>query len=54
VIEYRVSGQEPAFVEMPIFYTHNIENVGQDDLHTLFWTNELYDPADPDTFNERV
>ncbi|HLB74343.1 MAG TPA: NAD-dependent epimerase/dehydratase family protein [Sedimentisphaerales bacterium] len=54
VIEYRVSGQEPAFVEMPIFYTHNIENVGQDDLHTLFWTNELYDPADPDTFYEQV
>ncbi|MHC4664286.1 MAG: polysaccharide biosynthesis C-terminal domain-containing protein, partial [Planctomycetota bacterium] len=54
VVEYRVSGHEPGFIEIPIFHTHNIENVGQDDLHTLFWTNELYDPADPDTFYEEV
>jgi UDP-2-acetamido-2,6-beta-L-arabino-hexul-4-ose reductase len=37
-------------VDIPIFHTHNIENVGRDDLLTLFWTNEAYDPQDPDTF----
>jgi UDP-2-acetamido-2,6-beta-L-arabino-hexul-4-ose reductase len=54
IIEHRVSGCKPAVVEMPIFHTHNIENVGKGDLHTLFWTNELYDPDDSDTFYEKV
>jgi len=54
VIEYKVSGEKPVVVEMPIFYTHNIENVGSDELCTLFWTNELYDPSDGDTFFEKV
>jgi UDP-2-acetamido-2,6-beta-L-arabino-hexul-4-ose reductase len=54
IIEYRVSGEKPAVVEMPIFYTHNIENVGSGELCTFFWTNELFDPNDSDTFFERV
>ena len=54
VMEYRASGESPIFVEIPIFYTHNIENVGTDDLCTLFWTNELFDSDDPDTFHEEV
>jgi UDP-2-acetamido-2,6-beta-L-arabino-hexul-4-ose reductase len=54
IIEYKVSGCNPAVVEIPIFHTHNIENVGERDLHTLFWTNELYDPDNSDTFYERV
>jgi UDP-2-acetamido-2,6-beta-L-arabino-hexul-4-ose reductase len=54
VIEYRVSGEKPSIVEMPIFYTHNIENVGTDELCTLFWTSETFDPADPDTYFEKV
>ena len=54
VIEYRVSGEKPVVVEMPIFYTHNIENVGSSELCTLFWTNELYNPNDADTFFEKV
>ena len=54
VIEYQVSGDHPASVEMPIFHTHNITNVGDTDLLTLFWTNELFDPNNPDTFYEEV
>lgn len=54
IIEYKVSGDKPVVVEMPIFYTHNIENVGTSELCTLFWTNELYDPNDSDTFFEKV
>jgi UDP-2-acetamido-2,6-beta-L-arabino-hexul-4-ose reductase len=54
VIEYMVSGEKPVVVEMPIFYTHNIENVGTGELCTLFWTNELYNPNDGDTFFEKV
>lgn len=54
VIEYNVSGSKPASIDMPIFYTHSIENVGSEELLTLFWTNELFDKNDPDTFYENV
>jgi UDP-2-acetamido-2,6-beta-L-arabino-hexul-4-ose reductase len=52
--EYRVSGASPSVIEIPIFHTHNIENVGPADMLTLFWTSELYDPTDPDTYFEAV
>lgn len=54
VIEYIVSGDQPAWVEMPIYYTHNITNVGDAELVTLFWINEHFNPNDPDTFFEKV
>ncbi|MFC1675821.1 NAD-dependent epimerase/dehydratase family protein [Planctomycetota bacterium] len=54
IIEYNVSDKKPVSIEMPVLYTHNIENVGNSDLLTLFWTNELFDPNDPDTFYEQV
>jgi UDP-2-acetamido-2,6-beta-L-arabino-hexul-4-ose reductase len=37
-------------VDMPIWYTHNITNIGTDELFTIFWINEPYNPADPDTY----
>jgi UDP-2-acetamido-2,6-beta-L-arabino-hexul-4-ose reductase len=54
VIEYHLDGDEPSFVDMPVWYTHNITNTGDGELLTLFWINEPYDPADPDTFYENV
>lgn len=54
VIEYHVTGDAPGFVDMPIFHTHHIQNTGSTDLLTLFWTNELFDPADTDTFFREV
>ena len=54
VINYDLDGTEPAYVDMPIWYTHNITNTGDGELITLFWINEPYDPADPDTFFEDV
>ena len=39
---------------MPTLHTHNITNVGDEVLYTVFWINEIYDPADPDTFAEAV
>lgn len=54
VIEFKVSGDQPAWVEMPIYHTHNITNVGDTELVTLFWINEHFDPQDPDTFFEDV
>lgn len=54
VWEYRVSGAAPALVDMPTLHTHSIENVGDTELLTLFWTHDLFDPANPDTFADKV
>lgn len=49
VVEYRVGGEEYRVVDIPPGYTHSIENVGSDELVTLFWASEIFDPAIPDT-----
>ena len=54
VFDYHLSGEEPAYVDMPIWYTHNIKNIGEEELCTMFWINEFYDANDPDTFFEKV
>ncbi|KHA50150.1 NAD-dependent epimerase/dehydratase family protein [Sulfitobacter geojensis] len=54
VWEYHVSGDAPAAVDMPTLHTHSIENIGQKSLLTLFWTHNLYDPQNPDTFSDKV
>lgn len=50
IIDYIIDGSNPAFVDMPIWYTHNITNIGTEELITLFWINEPYNELDPDTF----
>lgn len=52
--EYSVSGEKLEVVDIPTGYTHNISNVGETDLVTVMWCNELYDPENPDTFFESV
>jgi UDP-2-acetamido-2,6-beta-L-arabino-hexul-4-ose reductase len=54
ILEYRLTGARPSFVDMPVWYTHNITNTGTDDLYTVFWSSEFYNPGDPDTFAEEV
>ena len=54
VIEYRVSGMDFRVVDIPPGYTHSIENVGDGELVTLFWANQVFDPEKPDTFFEEV
>lgn len=54
VYEFLLDGQHPAYVDMPVWYTHNITNVGDDTLYTVFWIDEPFDPKDPDTFFEKV
>jgi len=54
VMDFYLSGAEPGYVDMPIWYTHNIKNIGTDELYTIFWINEFFDPNDTDTYFENV
>lgn len=54
VFDFYLDGSEPAYVDMPIWYTHNIKNIGNDVLYTNFWINEFYDEKDADTYFEEV
>jgi len=50
VLDFYLSGEEPAYVDMPIWFTHNIKNIGEEEVYTIFWINEFYDSNDPDTY----
>ena len=52
--EFRVSADQPKFVSIPAMHTHSIQNVGDEDLLTMFWTSELFEQSDPDTYFEKV
>lgn len=55
IIRFEVSGDKIEAVHMLPGYTHNIINLSDtDDLVTLMWANELFDPARPDTYYEKV
>jgi UDP-2-acetamido-2,6-beta-L-arabino-hexul-4-ose reductase len=54
VMEFYLDGENPSYVDMPIWYTHNITNIGDQELYTQFWINEWYDPNDGDTYFEEV
>jgi UDP-2-acetamido-2,6-beta-L-arabino-hexul-4-ose reductase len=54
VLNFDLNGTEPSYVDMPVWYTHNITNTGEEELYTQFWINEWYDPEDGDTFPEIV
>lgn len=54
VLNFTLYGNDPAYVDMPIWYTHNIKNTGEEELYTIFWINEFYNPADADTYFETV
>ena len=55
VLNFEVSGENIQAVHMLPGYTHNIMNLSEtENLVTLMWANECYDPAKPDTFFEVV
>jgi len=55
VLNFEVSGENITAVHMLPGYTHNIINLSAtDDLVTLMWANEQFDPKHPDTFGEKV
>ena len=54
VIEYTLDGKIPSYVDMPVWYTHNITNIGNSELITIFWINEPYNEEDSDTYFMKV
>ena len=53
-LNFELNGEEPAYVDMPVWFTHNIKNTGEEELYTIFWINEFYNANDPDTYFENV
>ncbi len=54
IVSFPVTGHRPAIVDMPTFWAHSITNTGPEPLVTLFFADELFDPANPDTIPEDV
>lgn len=54
IISYNVNGDTPTVIDIPTGYVHSIKNVGETDLITLFWANEILDKNNPDTYYENV
>lgn len=54
IIDFYLDGEYPSYVDMPIWYVHNIKNIGEEDLYTIFWINEFYDENDADTYFQNV
>ena len=50
ILEYFVSGDKLEVLDIPVGYTHNIENLGDTDMVTVMWVNEIFDKDKPDTF----
>ena len=55
IVEYKVNGEEITVVDMIPGYTHNIINLSEtENLVTIMWCNECFNPNRPDTFFEEV
>lgn len=49
---FYLDGDNPSYVDIPIWHYHNITNIGSDVLYTIFWISEQYNPADADSYFE--
>jgi UDP-2-acetamido-2,6-beta-L-arabino-hexul-4-ose reductase len=55
VVEFEVSSDKIQAIHMIPGWTHNIINLSEtENLVTVMWANELFDPNHPDTFGEPV
>ena len=55
VLEFEVTGEQPRAIQMLPGYSHSITNLSKtENLVTVMWANEPFDPDHPDTFYEPV
>ena len=52
--EFKLDGSQPSYIDIPVWHTHNIQNIGNEDLITIFWINEHYEEETSDTYLENV
>lgn len=52
--ELRTNGEQPEIVETVTGWTHDITNVGDDEMIVMLWANEIFDRENPDTFARPV
>jgi UDP-2-acetamido-2,6-beta-L-arabino-hexul-4-ose reductase len=52
--ELHTSGDAPQIVETVPGWSHDITNVGDDEMIVMLWANEIFDRARPDTFSHQV
>ncbi len=54
LVEIDSTGTKPTIVETIPGWTHDIKNVGSDELIVMLWANEIFDRDRPDTINSKV
>lgn len=54
VIDYRVTGEKLKVLDIPTGFTHSITNVGESDVITLFWADEIFNSEKMDTYFQEV
>ena len=52
--ELHTSGEQPKIVETVPGWTHDITNVGDDEMIVMLWANEIFDRENPDTYARPV
>jgi len=52
--EFYVDDNDFKIVNIPVGYTHNIENIGKEEMILLIWCNEIFDSSKPDTYFKEV
>lgn len=50
VLLYPVSAEKLEVIDVPPGYAHDITNTGDSDMVMLIWTNQIFDPSNPDTY----
>lgn len=54
VKEFFVSGEAPVAIDQIPYHTHHIQNLGDDELITFFWSHRIFDRTNPDTYQDPV
>ena len=54
IIKYEVDGDDAKVLDIPTGYVHAIKNIGETDLVTIFWADEILDKNRTDTYYEKV
>ena len=55
ITEYKIKGTDNKVIDMPVYYTHNLENTGNTELICCFWMNDiLKEQKIDDTYFEKI